>query len=636
MTTDNSTVPPLGPASSYEIREATDRPLSREGFVVLLPILDMAETQRLLPIASAIAAQQGGRVTVLGVVEVSPESPLSDGVVSARHLRASLDAVAEFNAQQPVPVRSSVRVAHDTTDAIHAAVDAEGVDVVVLGWQEERSSPERLFGPPIDTLLRVPPCDVVVVKLGISSEWRHVLLPVRGGPHTQLACDTAIALANLYDGDISVLYAANRRQPDSPVVRESLQSLRQMPRVQRWLERTIPAEQAIMAEAPDHQAIVLGVSGRRNDPEPVGLLADRIMRNAQATVVLVRHRMGQSEEQAQQIWQQTRNLSATVDGWFAENTFSSEEFADLKRLVQLKQQQGVTISLALPALNEEETIGGIIEQVKSMFQEELPLLDEIVLIDSRSTDRTCAIAQEHGIPVHVHQDVLPQYGSFHGKGEALWKSLYVLQGDIIAWVDTDIRNFHPRFIYGILGPLLREPKLVYSKGFYRRPILQADELIAAGGGRVTELTARPLFNLFFPELSGMVQPLSGEYAGRREALERMPFFTGYGVETGLLIDLLEACGLNSLAQVDLQQRIHRNQALVPLSRMAFAIIQVVIQRLEQRHRLYLLESVNQSMKFIQYAADEGFHLEVREIRDHERPAMITIPEYRQLRGLPPV
>lgn len=621
---------------SYEIREASDRPFSRDGFVVLLPVLDFDETRRLLPIAAAIAAQQNGRVTVLGVVEVPSEAPLSDGVVEARNLRRRLDAIEEYRVQKPVPVRSGVRVAHAMTDAIQAAVDAEGVDVVVLGWQEAHSSPERLFGPPIDTLLRVPPCDVVVVKLGSSPTWRHILLPVRGGPHTQLACETAIALAELHDGDISVLYAANRRQPDSPAIRESLQELRQMPRVQRWFERTIPPEQAIMAEASDHQVIVLGVSGRRNDPEPVGLLADRVMRRAPETVVLVRHRLGQAEEQAQQIWQQTRNLSKTVDGWFAENTFSSEEFADLQRLMMLKQQQGVTISLALPALNEEETIGTIIEGTKRLLQDEVPLLDELVLIDSRSSDRTREIAEELGIPVHIHQEILPQYGSFHGKGEALWKSLFVLKGDIIAWIDTDIKNFHPRFVYGILGPLLREPKLQYSKGFYRRPILQAEELIAAGGGRVTELTARPLFNLFFPELSGMVQPLSGEYAGRREALEQLPFFTGYGVETGMLIDLLERFGLNAIAQVDLQQRIHRNQALVPLSKMAFAIIQVVIQRLEQRHRLYLLESVNQSMKFIQYATDEGFHLEVREIRDHERPAMISIPEYRQLRGLPPL
>jgi hypothetical protein len=133
----------------------------------------------------------------------------------------------------------------------------------------------------------------------------------------------------------------------------------------------------------------------------------------------------------------------------------------------------------------------------------------------------------------------------------------------------------------------------------------------------------------------MLQPLSGEYAGRRAALEAVPFFTGYGVETGLLIDLLERHGLNTLAQVDLLERIHRNQELVPLSKMAFAITQVVMQRMEQRQRVSLLEPVNQSMKLITQREDGGFHLELREIRDHERPPMARIPEYRRLRGLPP-
>lgn len=610
--------------------------ISSRGYRVLLPILDQSETIRLLPMAQALANLHNGSVTVLGIVEVPAGNPLSDGLHDARRYRSELGAIREFNTASPNPIRTIVRVGHNATEAIVSAVQDEAADLVLLGWQEEHSSPERLFGPPIDELLRQPPCDIAVVKLRIETAWRRVLLPVRGGPHTPLACDVAVALAELHDAAITILYAADSRQPDNQTVRSSLQSLRSMPRVQRWLERAIPPEQAILSEAPDHQAIVLGVTGRRGDPEsPVGPIAERILRLSNETVVLVRHKLDQQEERAQTIWQQEHDLSATVDRWFAENNFCSTEFEDLERLVELKQRQGVTISLGLPALNEEETIGHIISTVKEALFERVPLLDEIVLIDSRSTDRTRDIAQELGIPVYIHQDILPQYGSFPGKGEALWKSLYVLKGDIIAWIDTDIKNIHPRFVYGIIGPLLREPRLLYCKGFYRRPIRQGDNLVASGGGRVTELTARPLLNLFYPELSGMLQPLSGEYAGRRSALEWLPFFTGYGVETGMLIDLLEQHGLNVLAQVDLEERIHRNQELVPLSKMAFAIIQVVIQRLEQRHRLHMLEAVNQSMKLIQHTADGQFHLELREIRDHERPPMATIPEYRQQRGLPP-
>jgi glucosyl-3-phosphoglycerate synthase len=181
-------------------------------------------------------------------------------------------------------------------------------------------------------------------------------------------------------------------------------------------------------------------------------------------------------------------------------------------------------------------------------------------------------------------------------------------------------------VYGTVGPLLTDPRVSYVKGFYRRPLKFGGELQSAGGGRVTELTARPLINLFYPQLSGLVQPLSGEYAGRRELLERLPFFTGYGVETGHLIDIVENFGLNSIAQTDLGVRIHRNQELLDLSKMAFAIMQVALKRLGDRHRIHLLEEVNRSMKLIHYNSDR-FFLEVREIGDWERPPMAAIPEY---------
>jgi glucosyl-3-phosphoglycerate synthase len=603
-------------------------------YTVLLPARAPEKIRLLLPLAADIARHHGGQVVIVSIVVVPEGQPLSEGMLETRRVRAAHDAIAEFGAIE-APVRTVITVAHDLTEGIRTAAQEQRANLLLLGWQAEQSSSERLFGPPIDSLLRHPPCDVMVVRLMGDGQWRRILLPVRGGPHTPLACEVALALAERHEAGISVLYAANPRLPDNGAVRESLQSLRTMPRVTRWLERSIPVEQAILAEAADHQAIVLGVTGRQGDPEaPIGPLADRILRKAATTVILVRHRMAQDEEQAQQIWQQQRDLSAIVDRWFAENTFSSTEYDDLQRLLALKHQQGVRISLGLPTLNEEQTIGDIIGQVQEHLMEKTPLLDEVVLIDSGSQDRTREIAAARGVPVYVHQEILPQYGAFSGKGEALWKSLYVLTGDIVAWCDTDIKNFHPRFVYGVIGPLLRERRLVYCKGFYRRPIQIGEQIQASGGGRVTELTARPLLNLFYPELSGMLQPLSGEYAGRRFALEAVPFFTGYGVETGLLIDLLERHGLNALAQVDLLERIHRNQELIPLSKMAFAITQVVIQRLEQRQRANLLEPVNQTMKLITQREDGSFHLELREIRDHERPPMLHIPEYRHWRGLP--
>ncbi|RMF47457.1 MAG: glucosyl-3-phosphoglycerate synthase, partial [Anaerolineae bacterium] len=210
--------------------------------------------------------------------------------------------------------------------------------------------------------------------------------------------------------------------------------------------------------------------------------------------------------------------------------------------------------------------------------------------------------------------------------------LYVLKGDLIAWIDTDIKNIHPRFVYGILGPLLQNPDIQYVKGFYRRPLKQGNKMIAGGGGRVTELTARPLINLFYPELSGVIQPLSGEYAGRRSALERLPFFTGYGVESGLLIDMLDNYGLNAIAQVDLLQRVHHNQPLPSLSKMSFTIIQVFMQRLSKRHGITLLQEANTTMNMPRYTQTR-FYLASEELRERERPPMVSIPEYREKFGL---
>jgi len=209
----------------------------------------------------------------------------------------------------------------------------------------------------------------------------------------------------------------------------------------------------------------------------------------------------------------------------------------------------------------------------------------------------------------------------------------VLTGDIVAWIDTDVTSAHPKFVYGIVGPLLMRPDLQFVKAFYQRPLHIGDELQATGGGRVTELAARPILNLFFPELSGIVQPLSGEQAGRRALLEQLPFFSGYGVETGLLVDTLQRAGLSAIGQVDMKQRIHRNQSLYDLSKMSFEVLQVAIKRLGEAHGTNLLEEANFTMKLI--AAGGGkLHLEMHDIIDIERPPMATIPAYQARRTAP--
>ncbi len=316
---------------------------------------------------------------------------------------------------------------------------------------------------------------------------------------------------------------------------------------------------------------------------------------------------------------------SAVDAWFARNTFQARRFSHLRALAALKRRQGLTISLGLPALNEELTIGDEIAVLRRALVDDVPLLDEIAVIDSGSSDRTAAVARELGVPVHQHAEILPETGTFDGKGEALWKSLHVLRGDLIVWLDTDIRNVHPQFVYGLVGPLLHEPRIAYVKGYYRRPLTEGPSHSADGGGRVTELTARPLLNLFFPELSGLIQPLAGEYAGRRELLERLPFFTGYGVEVGHLIDVQQKFGLDRIGQVDLETRAHRNRELDSLSLMAFAIIQVVMARVGDRAGYPLRGQMNTAMKLIRSSPSPA--LDVREVLEHERPPIATVPAY---------
>jgi glucosyl-3-phosphoglycerate synthase len=228
------------------------------------------------------------------------------------------------------------------------------------------------------------------------------------------------------------------------------------------------------------------------------------------------------------------------------------------------------ISVVLPALDEEPTVGAIVKASRTIGG-----IDEVVVVDSGSSDGTAAAAADAGATVHHRDDILPEVGSRAGKGEVLWKALAVTTGDIVVYVDADLTDFRPHFVTGLLGPLLHDPTISLVKAFYDRPLL---DVSASGGGRVTELTARPLLNAFFPELAGVVQPLAGEYAARRDLLEELPFAAGYGVETGLLIDTVRVRGLAAVAQVDLGQRTHGHQDTAALGRMAATILHTVTSR----------------------------------------------------------
>ncbi len=281
-------------------------------------------------------------------------------------------------------------------------------------------------------------------------------------------------------------------------------------------------------------------------------------------------------------------------------SFHHRDFADPARLIAARDRHGSRVSLCIPTLNEEGTIARIVEEVRHELVERHPLLEEVVVIDSGSTDRTTLLAADAGARVFAAADILPFQGHRVGKGENLWKAVFQCRGDILAFVDGDIRNFHPRFVTGTIGPLLEHPGIGYVKGYYERPLLAAEGVDPRGGGRVTEILVRPLLARFFPELVSLHQPLAGEYAARRSILEALPFPAGYGVETAHLVDVLRQFGVGSIAQTDLDERVHRNRSLADLGRMSSQILEAVFARI----------------------GDAGVEVA-------ERPPMNTLPEYRE-------
>lgn len=310
-------------------------------------------------------------------------------------------------------------------------------------------------------------------------------------------------------------------------------------------------------------------------------------------------------------------------------SFHHSEFADVSALVEAKKS--LTLSLCIPTLNEEDTIGEVIRILRGELQERFPLLDEIAVVDSGSEDRTREVAAAAGAQVFLASEILPETGPARGKGENIWKATAALRGDILCFVDGDVRNMHPRFVLGTVGPLLTHSDIHYVKGYYDRPHAAAEVGVRpAGGGRVTEALVRPLFSLFFPELAGLVQPLAGEYAARRSVLEAIPMPTGYGIETALLIEVLQRCGPSAIAQTDLDERLHRHQDTASLGRMSFAILHAFFQRASKSIGL----NAPLPATYHHFMREDGVTKALEwHLPDRERPPLLEIPAYRKLRGL---
>ncbi|WP_200304029.1 glucosyl-3-phosphoglycerate synthase [Streptomyces adelaidensis] len=306
-----------------------------------------------------------------------------------------------------------------------------------------------------------------------------------------------------------------------------------------------------------------------------------------------------------------------VERWLSTRSWSLAD-RPLHKIMAAKRASGRTVSVVLPALNEEKTVGDIVAVIRHDLMRQVPLVDEIVVVDSGSTDRTSEVAAAAGAKVVHRDDILPRLPAVPGKGEVLWRSLLVTTGDIVCFIDADLKEFSSDFVTGIVGPLLTDPGVDLVKAMYDRPLGSA----AGQGGRVTELMARPLLNMHWPQLAGFVQPLGGEYAARRSLLEQLPFPVGYGVELGMLVDSLHLVGLDALAQVDVGVRKHRHQDGQALGRMSAAIYRTAQLRLARGH---LIRPVLTQFE----RGSDGFEPRTYSVDLEERPPMVEIAEYAE-------
>src|SRR5829696_2730246 len=273
--------------------------------------------------------------------------------------------------------------------------------------------------------------------------------------------------------------------------------------------------------------------------------------------------------------------------WFKHRSYDYRQFSDLEALASRKRDLGLTVSAVLPCRNVADTVGCIVDEIHSVSRltGDHPLVDQILAVDADSPDGTAEVAASKGAEVYSENELMSNHGGAHGKGDAMWRALSVARGDLVMYIDADTKDFRPQLVYGILGPILEVSEVRYVKAAYRRPFKSHETVELDGGGRVTELSTKPLFNLFYPELTGFVQPLAGEFVADRELFRSIPFLTGYAVETGIMIDAYKKVGLDAMAQVDLGTRQNRHQPLRDLSRMSYAVLRAVARRMRQEGRL---------------------------------------------------
>jgi len=458
----------------------------------LIPLLYQQKNQNIIQIAKLFSKIDA--VQVIGIVTLPENKELSEGVNNVRALRSFL---AENINESESNIHTEVQVTHDTWNLIKEIVEKTypKVHTLILEW------PHQIAEMAIDLkeVLNNQFCNIAITRGQFKDPYENILIPIRGGPRSIEALRMSLKLSEFFNAQITIERIFNSEAQRIEIDDDFLaiqRVLDEIPGIKQKNTISKNVSQAILESACQNDIVLLGAgTPENNEPSLFGTITSKILDGCEADVIAIKTRV-RAEPHTPLFTSQA--ISVLVDKWFAENTFDAEEFKNIEQLVDKKESKGLTISLALPALNEEETVGNVIQIAKTEFMERYPLIDEIILVDSGSTDRTRDIAKKMGIPVYLNQEVLSNYGFRNGKGEVLWKSLYLTNGDIVFWVDTDIHNFNPKFIYGVLGPMIMDDRIKFVKGFYKRPIMGKNGIVHPGGGGREQLPTAlfPRFAVF--------------------------------------------------------------------------------------------------------------------------------------------
>jgi nucleotide-binding universal stress UspA family protein len=561
----------------------------------------------LIALAADLLGARPGVIVLLAVIELPLGHQPVAGASAAHAARRALRRLSADSTLSGVAIQARVRAARHRAAGIREVADEERPDLLLLSTE-----PDGAINAAERELLATPPCDTVIARLRHTGSVHSLLVPARGGPTAELALSVGLNVAARRGAQMTLLHldlpGATLHQREHELrLFGALLNRSAYPRLRSSTMHVPAPEPALIAEAGRHDMVVMGATlhADASAGEVLGAIPDAMLARAPGTVLVVKLRTPPDVS----VFVPQPPVDVVVDKWFVENTFHCREFADLDELVGAKRAQGLRMSVILLPAGDAEALPAILRVVEDELHQRAGLVDEVLAMDDGTPD-FAGVAAAAGARV---QPVSPAE-----RGMIVWAGLQEAIGDIIVWLDSDIRNAHPRFVYGLVGPLLREPRVALVTGFHRLPG-GSDQGFEDGQEQTTELAIRPLVNLYFPELSGMINPLSRERAVRRGALDGMRLPSGLGVDIALLLEVYERAGLWAIAQTDLEERVGRRERAGEVSRRAFATVQTLVGRLTP-DASRAARAPHASMKLIHHEA-ERYHIEVIDTSETLLPAI---------------